>query len=94
MTTAELSRIAELARLRFSDEELVAFGEQFENIVAYVGAINAVDMTGVEPMSHVNDATNVMRADVVGECLTTEEALSNAPKKNEAFFKVPKVLGS
>jgi len=31
---------------------------------------------------------------VVGECLTTEQALANAPKKNEAFFKVPKVLGS
>jgi len=94
MTTAELSRIAELARLRFSEQELAAFGEQFESIVAYVGAINAVDMSGVEPMAHVNDATNVMRADVVGECLTTEQALANAPKKNEAFFKVPKVLGS
>lgn len=94
MTTAELSRIAELARLRFSEQELAAFREQFESIVAYVGAINAVDMSGVEPMAHVNDATNVMRADVVGECLTTEQALANAPKKNEAFFKVPKVLGS
>ncbi|CAN5403095.1 Asp-tRNA(Asn)/Glu-tRNA(Gln) amidotransferase subunit GatC [soil metagenome] len=94
MTTAELSRIAELARLRFSEQELAAFGEQFENIVAYVGAINALDMSGVEPMAHVGDATNVMRADVVGECLTTEQALANAPKKNEAFFKVPKVLGS
>jgi aspartyl-tRNA(Asn)/glutamyl-tRNA(Gln) amidotransferase subunit C len=50
-------------------------------------------MQGVEPMTHVHEVVNVMRDDVVGECLTTEEALRNAPKKNDAFFKVPKVLG-
>jgi len=92
MTINELSRIAELSKLRFTDEELAAFGEQFQNIVTYVGAINDVDMAGVVPMTHVNDSANVLRADVVGDCLTTEDALANAPKKNEAFFKVPKVL--
>jgi aspartyl-tRNA(Asn)/glutamyl-tRNA(Gln) amidotransferase subunit C len=50
-------------------------------------------MTGVEPMVAVNDHVNAFREDVAGECLTTEEALRNAPKKNEAFIKVPKVLG-
>jgi aspartyl-tRNA(Asn)/glutamyl-tRNA(Gln) amidotransferase subunit C len=93
MNVQEIHRIAELARLRFSDAEAEAFAEQFSSIVDYVGAINSVDMTGVEPLTSVNNTVNVLREDVVGECLTTEEALRNAPKKNESFIKVPKVLG-
>lgn len=93
MNSTDIKRIADLARLEFSDDEIEGFARQFTNIVDYIGTMNAVDMTGVEPMAHVNEAVNVFRDDVVGECLTTAEALSNAPQKNEAFFKVPKVLG-
>lgn len=93
MTTDEVKAVADLARLQFTQEELERFAREFSDIVEYVGVINAVDMTGIEPMTHVHEIVNVMREDVVGECLTTEEALRNAPKKNDAFFKVPKVLG-
>ncbi|HLP29675.1 MAG TPA: Asp-tRNA(Asn)/Glu-tRNA(Gln) amidotransferase subunit GatC [Candidatus Didemnitutus sp.] len=93
MNVSEIHRIAELSRLKFTDAEAEAFAEQFSNIVEYVGTINSVDMAGVEPLTAVNEAVNVLRDDVVGECLTTEEALRNAPKKNDAFIKVPKVLG-
>lgn len=93
MNVSDIHRIAELARLRFTDAEAEAFAEQFSSIVDYVGAINSVDMAGVEPLTSVNNTVNVLREDVVGECLTTEEALRNAPRKNEAFIKVPKVLG-
>lgn len=93
MNVTDIQSIASLARLRFTDAEAEAFAVQFSNIVDYVGAINAIDMQGVEPMTAVNDHTNAFREDVVGPCLTTEEALRNAPKKNEAFIKVPKVLG-
>ncbi len=93
MNATEVLRIAELSRLHFSDEEAAAFAEQFSNIVEYVGAINGIDMQNVEPLVSINDHVNVLREDIVGECLTTEEALRNASKKDEAFFKVPKVLG-
>jgi len=93
MNVQDIHRIAELSRLRFTDEQAEAFAADFEGIVSYIGAISAVDMTGVEPMVAVNDHVNAFREDVAGECLTTEEALRNAPKKNEAFIKVPKVLG-
>jgi aspartyl-tRNA(Asn)/glutamyl-tRNA(Gln) amidotransferase subunit C len=89
----EVAAIAELARLRFSDDELDTFTEQFGKILDYVGAIASLDVEGVEPMTHVHDVVNVLREDVVGTSISTAEALSNAPKKNEAFFKVPKVLG-
>ncbi len=93
MTTEDVKKIADLARLCFTDDEIERFTQEFTKIVDYVGTITAVDMSDVEPLASVNDLHNVFREDVVGECLTTEEALRNAPKKNEAFFKVPKVLG-
>ena len=93
MTKEDVQRIATLARLEFTDTELEAFAKEFTMCVDYVGTIASVDLSNVEPLASVNDTTNMLRDDVVGECLTTEEALNNAPKKNEAFFKVPKVLG-
>ncbi|RPI65084.1 MAG: Asp-tRNA(Asn)/Glu-tRNA(Gln) amidotransferase subunit GatC [Ignavibacteriae bacterium] len=93
MTTEDVRKIADLARLCFTDDEVEQFTQEFTKIVDYVGTIAAVDMSNVEPLSSVNDLHNVFREDVAGECLSTEEALSNAPKKNESFFKVPKVLG-
>jgi aspartyl-tRNA(Asn)/glutamyl-tRNA(Gln) amidotransferase subunit C len=93
MKVEDIHRIAELARLRYTDDEAAAFAAQFENIISYVGTISSVNMDAVEPLAAVNDHVNVLRDDVVGECLTTDQALANAPKKNEAFIKVPKVLG-
>jgi aspartyl-tRNA(Asn)/glutamyl-tRNA(Gln) amidotransferase subunit C len=92
MTREEVQKIAELAQLQFTEEELKTFADEFSRIVDYVGTIGSVDMTNVEPLSSVSGQTMTMRDDVAGECLTTDEALANAPKKNDAFFKVPKVL--
>lgn len=93
MTIEEIHSIASLARLRFTDEQAAAFAKEFTDIVAFVDVLKSVDLTNVEPLSTVSAETNVLREDVVGESLSTADALSNAPKKNEAFFKVPKVLG-
>ena len=93
MTRDEIKRIAELARLEFTDAEMDTFVKEFDGIVNYVGTIDKVDMSGVEPLASVSGLTNEPREDVVGECLPTSEALKNAPKKNDSFFKVPKVLG-
>lgn len=93
MTSNEILRIAELARLNFSEEEIESFTTDFNRIVDYVGTIASMNLDGIEPLTVVSGAVNVSRDDVAGECLTTVEALSNAPRKNEAFFKVPKVLG-
>lgn len=94
MDINDLRRIADLSRLSFSDDELAAFALQFDSIVDYVSAINALDRTGVEPQTHVNETTNVFRDDVVGATVSTKDALANAPRKNDAFIKVPRVLGS
>lgn len=93
MNTSDVKRIAELARLEFTDEQIESFTREFEKIIQYISVIERTDMTGVEPMASVYNQPVVLRTDVAGESLPTADALSNAPKKNEAFFKVPKVLG-
>jgi len=93
MNRSDILRIAELSRLTIPEEELDAFAAQFEGIINYVGVINAMPLDGVEPQTSIHTLNNVVREDVVGDTIPTEAALSNAPKKNEAFIKVPKVLG-
>lgn len=92
MTTEDVQRIAELAKLRFTETELEVFAKQFSSIVEYVGQVAAADLSGVEPMTCCHEGPVALRIDVVGPTLTTAEALTNAPQKNDAFFKVPKVL--
>ncbi len=93
MTPDAIRSVATLARLRFSDEELASFTEQFNQILAYVEKLNEVDTTGIEPMTSVLDAANVLRDDEPGPMLTPAQALSNAPRKTEGFYSVPKVIG-
>lgn len=93
MTVEEVRKLSELARLRFTDAELEQFTREFTSIVDYVGTITKANLEGVEPLASVSGAEDITRLDVEGECLSTSEALHNAPKKNEAFFKVPRVLG-
>ncbi len=93
MTIQDIHTIADLARLRFSDEQAQVFLQEFEKIIASISVLDAVDMTNVEPMTSITPQENVFRDDVAGETVSTTDALRNAPKKNEAFIKVPKVLG-
>ncbi|GDX63488.1 aspartyl/glutamyl-tRNA(Asn/Gln) amidotransferase subunit C [Chlorobiota bacterium] len=87
-----VKRIADLSRLRFTDSEIEAFAEEFSGIVRAIDEINSMDLTGMEPMSHVLDLPNVFREDVPSESLSVMQALENAPSNNETFFKVPKVM--
>ncbi len=93
ITPEEIQRIATLAKLRFSEEQLEGFTAQFNQILQYVEKLEEVDTEGVDPMASVLDTTNVLRDDEPGPMLTPAEALANAPKKTEGFFSVPKVLG-
>lgn len=93
MTIQDIHSIAELARLRFTDEQAEVFLNEFEKIISSMSIINTIDMSNVEPMITMTAQENITRDDVVGEMVPTADALRNAPKKNEAFIKVPKVLG-
>ena len=87
-----IEHISNLAHLEFDDEELKAITPQFSKILDYIDELSKIDLEGVEPMTHVLEDVNVMRDDTVKESITVKEALKNAPKHNDIFFKVPKVF--
>lgn len=91
-TRALVERIAELARLRFSDEELEAFALQFQRIVEFISVIESLQLEEVEPLVQVVPVENAFRDDVPQPSLPREEVLRNAPKHNGVFFRVPKVI--
>lgn len=93
VTKKDVEYIADLARLKFNDEELEKFTEQLNEILSYVEKLNELDTSKVEPLSHPVEGNNVFREDIVKPSIDREEALKNAPDKNELFFKVPKVIG-
>ncbi|MGE3523924.1 MAG: Asp-tRNA(Asn)/Glu-tRNA(Gln) amidotransferase subunit GatC [Candidatus Dadabacteria bacterium] len=88
----EVVKVAELARLEFTDEELDEFTEQLGKILTYIEKLGELDTTGVEPTSHVLDIATPLRDDKVVKWLTQEEALSNAPDEEDGYFAVPQVI--
>jgi len=93
ITIKDVEHIAKLANLEFTDAEKEKFTHQMNQILEYMDQLNSLDTSNVEPLSHVIELSNVFRADEVKPGVTTEEALKNAPEKNDKFFKVPKVIG-
>ena len=92
LSVDEVGKVALLARLRLSPDELQTFTGQLNAIVEFVEQLQALDTTNVEPLAHGIDMHNVFRDDVVGPSLPREQALANAPKRNEDGFLVPAVL--
>ncbi|KAA3618334.1 MAG: Asp-tRNA(Asn)/Glu-tRNA(Gln) amidotransferase subunit GatC [Calditrichaeota bacterium] len=88
----DLDKIAHLARLNLKQGEKEKFLGQVNQILKYVEKLNEIDTTGIEPLSHSMDLLNVMRDDEKKESLPQQEALKNAPQKNDEFFRVPKVV--
>jgi len=84
--------VAELARLDLAPGEEEILTGQLNAILEYMDQLSEVDTTGIEPTSHVLPLTNVMRDDVVRDCLSNYEALANAPAADQGHFAVPKII--
>ena len=88
----DVEHVALLSRLELSETELDKFTGQLDAILEYIDVLNQVDTSAVEPMAHVLEIRNVMRADEVQPSLPREAALQNAPEAEDGFFKVPKIV--
>ncbi len=86
-------KVALLGRLRLTEDELAIMTTELAQIVGYVDQLSEVDTDGIEPMAHAIEVANVFRADEVSPSLSREEALSNAPHRDERGYLVPAVLG-
>ena len=87
-----LKRIAELARLDVSAEELATFESQLTPILKHIDTLSALDVDGVEPTAHPTPVFDVLRPDQARPGLSTEAVLRNAPESAQNQIRVPKVV--
>ncbi len=93
LSTADVARLAALARIELTEEELVRFAPELDTILEAVASVSEVADSDVPPMSHALPLTNVFREDVVRPGLLHEAALAAAPAVEEGRFRVPRILG-
>ena len=93
ITKDQVLYVADLARLDLDDASIDQFAGQIGTILDYVDKLNEVDTDGIRPTSHAISLTNVFREDQHNEHLEREQALANAPEKEDGNFIVPKVVG-
>ena len=89
----EVAKLAALARIEMSEEELVSLSSQFGMILDAVARAQEVNLDGVTATSHPQPIQNIFREDQVRPSLTPEQALSGAPAQEEQRFRVPQILG-
>jgi len=89
---ATLRKIAHLARLEFEEEAEEAMLESLSEILTWVEMLNEVDTENIEPLQSMSQEVNRMREDEIQPSLSRERGLYNAPKKDDQYFRVPKVL--
>jgi aspartyl-tRNA(Asn)/glutamyl-tRNA(Gln) amidotransferase subunit C len=87
-----VDKIAHLARLELSGNEKKDMIKDMNKILGFMDKLNEIDTTGIEPLVYMTDNVNSFRDDVVKQEITHEEALLNAPKHDEDYFLVSKVI--
>lgn len=93
LSRADVAKVANLARLALSGEELDRMTSELSQIVGFVGQLEKIDTSSVEPLAHPLDTQNVFRDDTPRPSLEREAALQSAPRHDGECFLVPAVLG-
>jgi len=101
ITEQEVRRVAELANLALTEEEIVRMTRDMDGILTHVDQLSELDTSNVEPMSQVlyfsdnpsgAEGTATLRPDVERKPLGNADAVANAPLTGQGYFKVPRVI--
>ena len=96
ITREDVVHVAELAYLDLSEDELEKYRRQIDEILDYIGKLNELDTSGVEPMAQVladdQAADATMREDLVVPSAVADDVLRQAPDPEPPYFRVPKVI--
>jgi aspartyl-tRNA(Asn)/glutamyl-tRNA(Gln) amidotransferase subunit C len=93
LTSDVVAKVARLARLDLTPEEIDAATAQLGDMLDHFADIDALDLSDVEPMTQPYPLINVMRDDVEQPCLDRNEVLAQAPQAEDGRFRVPPVIG-
>jgi aspartyl-tRNA(Asn)/glutamyl-tRNA(Gln) amidotransferase subunit C len=88
----DVQKIAHLARLQVDDNKIDEYANQINNVLSLVEEMQAVDTTGIEPMSHPMHLTQRLREDIVTETNQRDLMQQGAPAVENGLFTVPKVI--
>jgi len=92
LTREEVAKIAHLARLELTPEELDKYGHQLADILVYVDTLKKLDLTGVEPTAHVLSVTDRDRPDAITPGLDPDDIAKNAPEFRHGMVRVPRIM--
>jgi len=87
-----VDKVAHLARLELTPDETEGMIKDMNRILGFMDKLNELDTSGIQPLVYMTNEVNVLRADVVKQEITHEEALLNAPKQDSEYFLVAKVI--
>ena len=85
----EVRKVARLARLQLSDEEIEPMARELSSVLDHIEKIGELELEDVPPTSHVVEVTGALRADEPRECLPRDVALGQAPAASAEGFLVP-----
>ena len=85
--------MAQLSRLSLSREEEARMADSLTELVEYMDKLQALDLTGVEPLMHVDESPRPLRVDERAATLPKDQVFRNAPEVNLEHFSIPKVIG-
>jgi aspartyl-tRNA(Asn)/glutamyl-tRNA(Gln) amidotransferase subunit C len=88
----DIAYVARLARIELSEEQLAHYGSQLEDILEHAARVQQLATEGIEPTSHPLPMVNYFRPDEVVPSLLREVALSQAPRAEDGYFRVPPTL--
>lgn len=92
LTREEAQKVAHLARLALTEQEIEAYQKQLSAVLDYAAMLDKLDLSAVEPTAHAVARENVMREDVVVPGLALEDALYNAARHEKDQFLIQAVL--
>jgi len=93
ISAADVAKVARLARLDLSTDELERMTAQLSGMLEHFADIDALDLAVVEPMTQPYPLVNVLRSDVVRPSLDRDEVLAAAPSAEDGRFRVPPIIG-
>ena len=94
LTREDVLKLAQLARLQLTDEEVENFTKELREVLEYVAQLDEVDVSGLQPTSQVTGLKNVMRSDtVIDYGISPKDLLALAPKTQDGHIKVRRMIG-
>ncbi len=87
-----VAKIASLARIKVTEDDLNYYAPQLQNILAWAEQLQEVDTNGVEPLANVSEIALTLREDRITDGAIANDVLANAPETVEGFYVVTKIV--